>query len=355
MKIYGPVPSWRLGNSLGVDIVEAPPGYCKACPFNCLYCHLGHKGSVVSEPTSMELPPKDFGILEKKIIETKPEYITFSGQGEPTLNLNLGYATQRIKEMCDVPVAVLTNACFAARKDVRANLDKCDVVIAKIDAPTQQLFEKINRPANGVKLADIVDGLKLINTRVCIQTLIFSCGNVTNADNETVSALLDVYRDINKSKPIEVLLGTVTRPSDDNNLRPVHPHMLSEIAGRITKECGIKARYFSESEKEQKNHTTLVQPLLERRGLIGSAVSSPTGNSTLKGGVTTVVDIRRKISLDQLGVEITDLLLRRPCTRKEIISRFNGSEAAIVLDRLVDKGVLGLKVLNNRKGYYVVL
>ena len=318
MKIYGPVPSWRLGNSLGVDLVEAPPGYCKACPFNCLYCHLGHKGHFMLEPASMELPPKDFGILEKKIIETKPDYITFSGQGEPTLNLNLGYAAQRIKEICDVPVAVLTNACFAARKDVRANLDNCDVVIAKIDAPTQQLFEKINRSARGIKLANIIDGIKLINTKVCIQTLIFSCGSVTNADDETLNALLDVYRDINKSKPIEVLLGTVTRPSDDENMHSVDSEKLSEIADRITKECGIKARYFSQSEKEQKN-------------------------------------VRRKISFDQLGVEITDLLLRRPCTREEIISRFDGSDAAIVLDRLVDKGVLGLKLLDYKKGHYVVL
>ncbi len=317
MKIYGPVPSWRLGNSLGVDLVEAPSGYCKSCPYNCLYCHLGHKGYMMSEPASMELPSKDFDILEKKIIETKPDYVTFSGQGEPTLNLNLGYAAQRIKEMCNVPVAVLTNACFAARKDVRTGLDNCDAVIAKIDAPTQELFEKINRPARGIKLADIVDGIKLINTKVCIQTLFFSCGSVTNADDETVSALLDVYRDINKSKPIEVLLGTVTRPSDDENLRPVDLHLLSEIADRISKECGIKARYFSENEKKQKN-------------------------------------IRRKISHDQLGVEITELLLRRPCTRDEIISRFDESDAAIVLDRLVDKRVLGLKVLDKKK-YYVIL
>ena len=272
---------------------------------------------MMSEPASMELPSKDFDILEKKIIETKPDYVTFSGQGEPTLNLNLGYAAQRIKEMCNVPVAVLTNACFAARKDVRTGLDNCDAVIAKIDAPTQELFEKINRPARGIKLADIVDGIKLINTKVCIQTLFFSCGSVTNADDETVSALLDVYRDINKSKPIEVLLGTVTRPSDDENLRPVDLHLLSEIADRISKECGIKARYFSENEKKQKN-------------------------------------IRRKISHDQLGVEITELLLRRPCTRDEIISRFDESDAAIVLDRLVDKRVLGLKVLDKKK-YYVIL
>ncbi|MCK5698619.1 MAG: hypothetical protein KAH93_02140 [Candidatus Aenigmarchaeota archaeon] len=317
MKIYGPVPSWRLGNSLGVDLVDAPKGYCKICPYDCLYCHLGHKGALSLKPVATEMASEDFDILEKKIDETKPDYVTFSGQGEPTLNLNLGQAAQRIKKMCDVPVAVLTNACFASRKDVRAGLDNCDVVIAKIDAPTQQLFEKINQPASSVKLADIVDGIKLINTKVCIQTLIFSCGSVTNADDETLNALLDVYRDINKSRPIEVLLGTVTRPSDDGGLRPVTSERLSEIADRITKECGIKARYFRESEKEQKN-------------------------------------IRRKISPDQLRMEITGLLLRRPCTRDEIISRFDGSDAAIVLDRLAGKKVLGLKVLDKKK-YYVIL
>ncbi len=318
MKIYGPVPSWRLGNSLGVDLVEAPPGYCKACPFNCLYCHLGHKGAQMSEPASMELPSKDFDILEKKIIETKPDYITFSGQGEPTLNLNLRYAAQRIKDICDTPIAVLTNACFTARKDVRIGLDKCDVVIAKIDAPTQELFEKINRPAKAIKLKRIIGSIKLLKTKVCIQTLIFSCGSVTNADDETVNALLDVYRDINKSKPIEVLLGTVTRPSDDDGgLRPVDSEKLSGIAERVSKECGIKVRYFRQGEKKQKK-------------------------------------VRRNIAHDPLAVEITELLLRRPCTRDEIISGFDGSDAAIMLDELVDKKVLGLKVLD-KKNYYVVL
>ncbi len=315
MKIYGPVPSWRLGNSLGVDLVDAPPGYSKACPFNCLYCHLGHKGTRMSEPVQVDLPTKDFDNLFAKIDETKPDYITFSGQGEPTLNLNLGQAAKRIKEMCNIPIAVLTNACFAPRKDVRAGLDMCDVVIAKIDAPTQDLFEKINQPAKGIRLADIIGGIKSINTKVCIQTLVFSCANTTNADDDTIGALMDVYRDINKSRPIEVLLGTVTRPSDDENLRPVDSKKLSGIAERISEECGIKARYFS--EKEQKK-------------------------------------VNRNISQDKLAAEMTDLLLRRPCTREEIISRFDGSDPAVVLDKLIGRGVLGLKVLD-KKDYYVVL
>lgn len=317
MKIYGPVPSWRLGSSLGVDIVDVPVGFCKICPYDCLYCHLGHKGMQGLEPAAMEFSLEDFGNLLKKINDTRLDYVTFSGQAEPTLNLNLGYAAGRIRKMCDVPVAVLTNACFAGRKDVREGLDKCDVVIAKIDAPTQELFEKINRPASGVKLTDIVDGIKQIKTNVCIQTLMFSCGSVTNADDYTVTRLLDLYRDINKSKPIEVLLGTVTRPSDDERLRAVDPQRLSEIAERISKECGIKVRYFRESEKEQKK-------------------------------------VRRKIAHDQLGVEITELLLRRPCTRDEIVSRFDGSDAASVLDEFVDKDVLGLRV-SEKKKHYVVL
>ena len=220
--------------------------------------------------------------------------------------------------MCDVPVAVLTNACFAGRKEVREGLDKCDVVIAKIDAPTQELFEKINRPASGVKLAEIVRGIKLIKSKVCIQTLFFSCGSVTNADDETVSGLVDVYRDINKSKPIEVLLGTVTRPSEGaGGLRAVDPHLLSEIAERITRECGIKVRYFREGHEIHKK-------------------------------------VLRNIAHDELKVEICDLLMRRPCTRDEIVCRFDGSDAASVLDELVDKDVLGLRVLDSKKEYYVM-
>ena len=112
MKIYGPVPSWRLGNSLGIDLIEVPRGYSKICSFDCVYCQLGHKGVKTNKHKKIPINEKDFELLNKKIQETKPDYITFSGDGEPTLNLNLGYVAKKIKKMTEIPLAVLTNASF---------------------------------------------------------------------------------------------------------------------------------------------------------------------------------------------------------------------------------------------------
>lgn len=257
MKIYGPILSWRLGKSLGVDLVNVPEGYGKICSLDCVYCYLGENGYKTNKLQKMPVNEKEFELLERRIEETKPDYITFSGRGEPILNLNLGYVAERIKQMTDIPIAVLTSASFVNDEQVREGLNKCDLIIPKIDAPNQELFEKINRPYDGISLSEIIEGIKLLKTNVAIQTLFFSYKGLTNADNKTVKELIEVYKDINKAKPIGVFLCTAYRESGIEGLNVISEERLEEIASQIVGEIGdIVVKYYRETESDTKKDKT---------------------------------------------------------------------------------------------------
>lgn len=154
--VYGPVPSWRLGASLGIDLLSREE---KICSFDCVYCQLGRtdllstdRGLYVSTEEVLEeiaaLPP---GVR----IDT----LTFSGRGEPTLAVNLGDAIVAIKRLRREPVAVLTNSSLIGRHDVRSELARADIVVAKLDAGSGELLQAINRPAAGIVFEEILDGL----------------------------------------------------------------------------------------------------------------------------------------------------------------------------------------------------
>ena len=315
MKIYGPVPSWRLGNSLGVDLIEVPEGYDKVCSFNCVYCQLGHKVLKTNSPKKITITEEDFKRLRIKIRKTNPDYITFSGEGEPTLNLNLGYAAKRIREMTKVPIAVLTNAFFINLPEVRDGLNACDLVIAKIDAPHQNLFKKINQPYEGISLADIVQNLKLIKTKLAIQTLLFSYNNLTNSDKNSITSLISIYREINNTKPITIYLGTAYRPTDFIGVRALGEVQLKAIAKKISTQLGIEVDHYQEKELEI---------------------------------------ISRKFNDKELRKEILELLRRRPCTYKDISSRFSNADISGVLESLIGKNLLEVRIHNNEKFYFKI-
>ena len=126
--IFGPVPSRRLGRSLGVDLVPL-----KTCSYDCIYCQLGNTTCRTTE--RKEWVPLDDVVLElKDRLSARPDYITLSGSGEPTLYSRGGELIDRIKAMTDVPVAVLTNGSLLWQKEVRKQLMKADLVIPSLDA-----------------------------------------------------------------------------------------------------------------------------------------------------------------------------------------------------------------------------
>lgn len=155
-QIYGPVPSRRLGFSLGVDLVPS-----KACTLDCVYCQLGRTTrKTVRRRTYI---PADRIMAElKDTLARRQEidYITLSGSGKPTLNSGIGWIIEEIKNISDTPVAVLTNGTELALKRVRREVSRADLVIPSLDAVSQDVFEKINRPSLGLRIERMIEGQK---------------------------------------------------------------------------------------------------------------------------------------------------------------------------------------------------
>lgn len=152
--VYGPVPSWRLGRSLGVD-----PICQNACSFDCIYCQIG--------PTIKKTYKRDVFVDTKRIkrdlkeiMPIDADIVTFSSCGEPTLAKNLDEILEVVRDIVDLPVAILTNSSTLPISKVRRILRNFDKVIAKVDAPNDKIFNEINRPIKGIHLGNIISGIK---------------------------------------------------------------------------------------------------------------------------------------------------------------------------------------------------
>ena len=155
--VYGPVSSWRLGRSLGVDPI-CKEG--KACSFDCVYCSLGPTTDRVIERRVFVPAGQVAQTLGKAMKKVKADVVTFAGTGEPTLAQNLGELIEIARDISGLPVAVLTNSSLMNRKDVRRDLAGADIVKGKLDVPNAKLLRQINQPHMGVLFEDIVGGMK---------------------------------------------------------------------------------------------------------------------------------------------------------------------------------------------------
>ena len=153
--VFGPVYSWRLGISLGIDPV---PGNLKYCSFNCVYCQLGKTAGFCRRRRIFVPTAKIIGELAS-LAPLKVDYITFSGRGEPTLAKNLGQIIEGIRKIRREKIAVITNASLLGQKEVRRDLAAADVVLAKLDAYDEKSFREINRPG-AVHFKSILQGIK---------------------------------------------------------------------------------------------------------------------------------------------------------------------------------------------------
>jgi wyosine [tRNA(Phe)-imidazoG37] synthetase (radical SAM superfamily) len=220
--IYGPVSSWRLGKSLGMDLLNTRR---KVCSFNCVYCQLGETDQFVVEPkesVSLEQLVSEIKLLRP----IKADYATFSGMGEPTLANNLGEAIELVRSILDLPVAVLTNSSLMFREDVRQRLGRADVVVAKLDVPNEELFSIVDRPAPGLRFDLIVDGIKRFSStyrgKLALQVMFIE------ANEDYASQIAALARQI---APDEVQINTPLRPCA---VRPLPPKSIAKIRQKFT-------------------------------------------------------------------------------------------------------------------------
>ena len=155
--VYGPVPSRRLGQSLGVDPIPF-----KTCNYNCVYCQLGRTTPITNERRDF-FPRAEILAQMQDALERhgsgEIDYLTFVGQGEPTLCASLGWLIRQAKALTDVPVAVLTNGAILFQPEVREELAAADLVMPTLDAANQATFRQINRPWPRFRIAEIIEGM----------------------------------------------------------------------------------------------------------------------------------------------------------------------------------------------------
>lgn len=215
--IYGPVSSWRLGRSLGIDPISSDK---KICTFDCVYCQIGG-----AKPCGLKrkifVPVKEIIRELKSLPKVDIDYITFSGTGEPTLAKNLGKLINAIRYLRKEKIAVLTNSTLLNRKDIQKDLMGADLVEAKLDAPTEAIFKSINRPKDKLNLKKVISGIKKFRKnykgRLALQIMLTK-DNIMHAERLAGIAV--------SIKPDEVHLNTPLRPSP---ARPVSEKELKQI------------------------------------------------------------------------------------------------------------------------------
>ncbi len=223
--LFGPVPSRRLGMSLGVDLIPH-----KICTLNCVYCECGATTGLTHERKAYV--PLDEVYNELKDFfknNPDPDYLTFSGAGEPTLHSHLGEVIAFLKELRpSIPVAVLTNGTLFGDPEVRAELMQADLVLPSLDAATDLSLRRVNRPQRSLKAADYVDGLihfsRQFNGEIWLEILILPG---YNDGEENLEALKKAIGEI---KPDRIQLNTLDRPGSIEGLLPARMSQLQEIA-----------------------------------------------------------------------------------------------------------------------------
>jgi len=159
--VYGPVASWRLGRSLGIDLLSTPG---KTCSFDCLYCQLGRTTHPLVERREF-VPLARLASELERIGRVEADYASFSGVGEPTLASNLGQAIELVRSALKLPVAVFTNSSLMPNAEVRQDLSQADLVLVKLDAPSEDVFRLVNRPLTPYSLREMLEGIKLFRSQ----------------------------------------------------------------------------------------------------------------------------------------------------------------------------------------------
>jgi wyosine [tRNA(Phe)-imidazoG37] synthetase (radical SAM superfamily) len=301
--IFGPVPSRRLGFSLGVDIIPY-----KTCSFDCIYCELGKTDCKTIE--SVEgINPDDVLTELEQVLSASPltlDYITVSGSGEPTLHPQLGLIIQEIKKITSVPVALLTNGSLLFNDEVLERVLAADVVVPSLDASDEGIFQIVNRPHPSLTFDQLIAGLiklgKSKGPRIWLEVLLL--GGI----NDTPEQIKGFGQFIKKINPEKIHLNTVVRPPVENYAVSLSNEQLKAIQ----KTLGPRAEIISGPAQDKVQTKSLWQES-----------------------------------------KISELVVRRPCTAEDI-AQFLGlslEETVPVLNRLILEKKITYDLFN-RQGFY---
>ena len=221
--VFGPIHSRRLGSSLGINLL---PEKGKICTFDCIYCECGWNKDGRGD-TQLPSAERVRNALEAKLKQCKDDgipidSITFSGDGEPTINPEFPQIINdtialRDKYYPNSKITVLSNATMVHKPEVFDALRKVDNPTLKIDAPTNELIEKINHPALGYDIRRVVEALKQFNGNFILQTMFLKSKDFDSSSPEVLNGWIDIVRFL---KPREVMVYTIDRPTPEQGLQP---------------------------------------------------------------------------------------------------------------------------------------
>ncbi len=239
--VYGPVPSRRLGFSLGIDILPY-----KTCSLDCVYCQLGSAGRTTCRRRSYFSARRILAQTREAIKSGRRiDVITFSGSGEPTLNANLGPVMRGIKRMTHIPVAVLTNGTLLTRKAVRRDLLAADIVVPSLDAARTAVFQKVNRPHRSLAADKIVRGLvqfrKEFKGQIWLEVMLVKGVNDSPADIRDLKAAAAAIN------PDRIHLNTVVRPPAESWAGPLSAKELERVRRALGPKAEVVAAFSRKS------------------------------------------------------------------------------------------------------------
>lgn len=219
--VFGPIRSRRLGSSLGVNIL---PAHGKMCNFDCVYCECGWNRDGAGDKAYPRLADVA-AALEKRLGELSQQgipvdSITFSGNGEPTMNPDFAAIVDKTIQLRDrfypsAKVSVLSNATMVGRESVFDALKKVDNAIMKIDASTDELIEKVNKPTGVYRLETVIEGLKKFEGNFVLQTMFLRSDEFDTAAPEALDRWMDIVREL---RPREIMVYTIDRETPDKTL-----------------------------------------------------------------------------------------------------------------------------------------
>ena len=277
--IYGPVPSRRLGRSLGIDLLPA-----KICSYDCIYCQLGR----TVRTTIKRRPYRKAAEVLAQIGETldrgvKADCITIAGSGEPTLNSDIGNVIRGIKQHTSLPVAVLTNGSLLSDETVREALMPADIVVPSLDAFDRALFEKINRPHESIDfdrmLQGLVDFSRNFGGRLWLEILIMKGINAAMDDAARFRPLVD------RIAPSDVYINTTVRPAPESIAQRADEGMID----RFYQALGMSRQYdtvFSVSTEDSGGDMT--------PAILEMAARRPVTVADMAAGLAVPVETVRK-------------------------------------------------------------
>jgi wyosine [tRNA(Phe)-imidazoG37] synthetase (radical SAM superfamily) len=290
--VYGPVPSRRLGFSLGVDIVPY-----KTCTINCIYCQIGR----TTQKTLDRRPyTQKADILEevKEVLDRKQQidYITFSGSGEPTLNSDIGALIKEVKALTSLPVAVLTNGTLLFMDDVQKDLLNADIVLPSLDAVSPQVFRRVNRPHRFLKIETILDGLKKFrkryNGRMWLEIMLIK------DYNDSAEELSRIRSAVSGIHPDRVHLNTVVRPPSEIYAKPLSREEMAVVKKYLDEDCEIVAEFHGQTTGEAHNVEDAIIEMAKRRPVTIIDIANVLGISEMNAG-QMISGLREKKKIEE--------------------------------------------------------